>query len=561
MSFKKRPIYGILCLFFLFSCSTNDRGMVAPDQEGQVMEDEYFVTQEHAEEIATAFFDGVQPILVGTDADQSLRAGKGIDDLPAYYIYSGQQGGYIIVSATERAYPVLGYAREGGIDLDQLPCGLEMVLGVYSHNIDNARRLAIQPSEKIRALRASLRAEKPVGNEVVAPLMEEIHWDQMPYYNALCPSPNVPVGCVATATSQIMRYWEYPETAKGHHTYNSENFGVQSHDYNYTINWEAMPKGLLKEPNYEVARLCYGVAVSIDMSFDYAYNGGSGAYQNDVPLALQRYYGYPKTVTNVMRYSYDSATWHQLMKNELDNGRPIQYGGSGSGGGHSFVLDGYDDHNYFHVNWGWGGQSDGWFLLDALDPDDLGTGGGSGGFNQNQHAVIYFAPPAIVRGDNDEPIIEEDDNDNEDASVEYDEVFILNTNEIYIKYTKFNGTETYSGAMGYTAYLDKKIYVTEGGKVEFSILPEVLVEGMVPAYVIAVDYNNDGKFDISEGTKELVILEIPGDDELFTGSFTIPSDIKKGNYRMRVNIDDNALYNPNRAHFTGEYEDYLITIK
>lgn len=559
----KRTLYGFLGLFLLVSCN-GARDVDVSRQDETTTTDKYFVTQGSAEKIAAAFFDGSTPILLGSDATLSLRAGDDRPTTPSFYIYGGQDGGYVIISASEVAYPILGYSREGKIDMDNLPCGLKMVLGGYSDHINRARKLALDPAEKIKMLRTSLRAKEAVGKVVVAPLMAEIHWDQMPYYNALCPSPSsVPVGCVATATSQIMRYWAYPERAKGHHSYNSELFGVQSHDYNYNINWEAMPKALLKKPNYEVARLCYGVAVSIDMGFNYSYNGGSGAMQTSVPSALIRHYGYPKSVTNAKRHQYpDTNTWIALMKTELDNHRPIQYGGSGSGGGHSFVLDGYDDKNYFHVNWGWGGQSDGWFLLDALDPDDLGTGGGSGGFNRGQHAVIHFAPPMVVKGDNDKPIIEQGNDDKPNVpSVDYKEVWVLNTYELFIRYTKFNGVETNSSARGYEAFLNKKITTTVGGKVDYEIEPEVIAPSRIPAYLIAVDFNNDGRFDLAENSNELVVLEKPGNANTFTGSFMIPSSVGKGTYRMRVNIDDNAFRDPNKGHLTGEFEDYQLTIQ
>lgn len=256
------------------------------------------------------------------------------------------------------------------MDMDNLPCGLEMMLGDYRQEITQARRLSLEPDAEVKSLRAALRAKDPQGEVVVTPLMDDIKWDQMPYYNALCPTPQVPVGCVATATSQILRFWKYPERAKGSHSYRSKKFGVLSHDFNYALDWDAMPKDKLDAANYDIARFCYGVAVSMDMNFDYAYNGGSGTVHGNVPPALIRFYGYPKTVTRVARYAYSDEDWLAMMKNELDHGRPIQYGGSGKGGGHSFVLDGYDNKDFFHVNWGWGGQSNGWFKLDAMNPDE-----------------------------------------------------------------------------------------------------------------------------------------------------------------------------------------------
>ena len=65
----------------------------------------------------------------------------------------------------------------------------------------------------------------------------------------------------------------------------------------------------------------------------------------------------------LFRDDYNDATWIQMLKTDLDNGRPIQYAGFGQGGGHTWVCDGYDNDNNFHMNWGWGGTYDGYYSL------------------------------------------------------------------------------------------------------------------------------------------------------------------------------------------------------
>ncbi|MDN4753927.1 C10 family peptidase [Porphyromonadaceae bacterium W3.11] len=397
---------------------------------------------------------------------------------------------------------------------------------------------------------------------VVEPLLGDIAWDQMPHYNALAPNPQVPIGCVATATSQIMRYWEYPEKAIGNYSYRSKIFGVISFDFNHTFDWEHMPKETLTEPNEDIAILCYGVAVSINMNFDYAYNGGSGAIHGDVPPALYRHYGYPKTVQNVRRSDFDDATWTQMLKKELDNRRPVQYGGTGSGGGHSFVLDGYDSTDLFHVNWGWAGQSNGWFKLNALDPDDLGTGGGSGGFNKNQDMIINFAPPARIDGDHNDLIQDDEETDHAilDNGVSYDEVYVPNVLDFYIRYTKFGTLATTSRGSGYSAYLDKAIDVVAGQNLDFTIEYVQNADKVFPKIAIFIDLNDDGKFDAdSEMMYDTPIGEY---SELQSGSYSIKSDVKKGLHRMRV-INYNAhLKDPNtKVLINGEVEDYYVNVK
>ncbi len=81
-----------------------------------------------------------------------------------------------------------------------------------------------------------------------------------------------------------------------------------------------------------------------------------------------------------------------MMKSDLDAGRPIQYAGFGAGGGHTWVCDGYDNSNFFHMNWGWGGVYDGYYSLDNLAPGVGGAGGGSGSFTSGQQALIGIEP-------------------------------------------------------------------------------------------------------------------------------------------------------------------------
>ena len=63
-------------------------------------------------------------------------------------------------------------------------------------------------------------------------------------------------------------------------------------------------------------------------------------------------------------------------------------------GGHQFIVDGYDGNGLFHMNWGWGGMSDGYFVLSLANPDELGAGGGTStdGYSMDQHAIIGLKP-------------------------------------------------------------------------------------------------------------------------------------------------------------------------
>jgi Peptidase C10 family/Secretion system C-terminal sorting domain len=101
----------------------------------------------------------------------------------------------------------------------------------------------------------------------------------------------------------------------------------------------------------------------------------------------------PNSVKLIWQYE-NQNNWISILKNELDNKRPIQYQGQGNGGRHSFIIDGYDNTSFFHINWGWGGQADSYYQINLLNPPKVGIGGGSGEFNFLQNAVIGIQPPA-----------------------------------------------------------------------------------------------------------------------------------------------------------------------
>lgn len=209
-------------------------------------------------------------------------------------------------------------------------------------------------------------------------------------------------GCVATAMAQVMKYWDYPATGTGFHSYNHQSYGTQSANFGgTTYNWAAMADNVTST-NDAVATLMYHCGVSVDMNFGVAQTGGSGAFviedaspvQHCTEYAMKTYFGYDvNTLQGVLRSNYSTSGWVQMLKGELDGGRPIIYAGFGNGGGHAWVCDGYDTNDFFHMNWGWGGNSDGFFWVDALNPGSLGAGGGTGGFNSNQQAVIGIQPP------------------------------------------------------------------------------------------------------------------------------------------------------------------------
>lgn len=120
----------------------------------------------------------------------------------------------------------------------------------------------------------------------------------------------------------------------------------------------------------------------------------SGAYPYDAIYGMVQFMGYDKSAVMLERDYHPSADWDVLVYEQLAAGRPVLYGGYDSSyqNGHTFIVDGYKE-GYYHLNWGWGGSSDGYYLLSALNPKAQGIGGGSAsGYNFHQDAIINVMP-------------------------------------------------------------------------------------------------------------------------------------------------------------------------
>jgi hypothetical protein len=214
-------------------------------------------------------------------------------------------------------------------------------------------------------------------------------WEQGNGYNNYCPVMNgqhVVVGCVATAMAQIIRYYGKPTRGFGHKSYRHTAYGILAVDFDTTdYDYSLMPDHIRRStPSAQkdmVSRLCYHCGIVVKMEYQHAgHTTGSGAHTSNVPEGLT-YFGY----TDALHYSRinvnNDSLWDAMIRNEIDNRRPIEYSGFGDDGGHAFVLDGYNDNHQYHFNWGWGGYCDGFYTLTTMV-----------GFTNNHEMVINIYP-------------------------------------------------------------------------------------------------------------------------------------------------------------------------
>ena len=342
----------------------------------------------------------------------NTNVGSNIDGGPVYYVFNiAGNKGFVIVSGDDLVEPVLGYNTTGSYSVQQINPAAAKWMENYKKQIVYVKQNVHETTDLITQKWLKYYNNVPVvetaarGAQAVNPLCQT-QWNQAPNENGQCPYSNqynerCVTGCVATAMAQIMKFWNYPTQGVGNHSYNDQNFGTQSANFgNTTYNWAGMPN-VLNTADADVATLMYHCGVSVDMHYGVGATGGSSAYvvasqspaQACAEYSYKTYFGYdPATLQGIVRANYSEATWISTLKGEFDAGRPVQYVGFGQGGGHTWVTDGYDQNNFFHQNWGWGGNSDGFFSVNNLDPTALGAGGGTGGFNSSQQAVIGIKP-------------------------------------------------------------------------------------------------------------------------------------------------------------------------
>ena len=312
---------------------------------------------------------------------------------PAVYIFDRPaSSGYLIVSADDTATPLLGYADSGSFDANNMPPQLEWWLSEYASQIDYASANGIK------------NTYAPIANKKeIAPLVKT-KWNQGTPYNNLCPSVNnvkCPSGCVATAMAQVMKFWNYPEVGTGRVTATLPSGGTGEGFINLAqkpFDWNNMIDSYsgydyTNEQGNAVATLMQAAGYAAKMNYA---PGGSGALSINAAISLSKNFKYNPNIQYLQRLYFNTSEWNEIVYNELAAGRPIPYGGQSTSVGHEFVCDGYDGNGYFHFNWGWGGMSDGYFILDALNPNSVGTGGGTGGgYNSRQDIIIGIQPSSV----------------------------------------------------------------------------------------------------------------------------------------------------------------------
>lgn len=338
----------------------------------------------------------------GMSKSPGVRFSKIAAETDAYYVVTTPSEKGFAIIASDDAMPNLlaGYSLERQLPAnpDAMPPQLKAWLHDYSAIV-----------KAVADGRLTLRGANPeLKGEAVAPLMKT-KWNQdMPFNNfaPLFGSNHAPSGCVATAVTQVMKFFNFPKKGKGEVTAypyysDSEKIDLSTHTYDwenmldvYECKWDYeaqkyLPGNFNDTQATAVATLMRDFGYAVEMSY---HANESGAQSSYILPVLVRHFSYSPDACFSFRGNQSEAEWNGAIRRSLLAGSPVLYSGTDGKAGHQFVCDGIDENGFLHINWGWGGMSDGYFDMNILSPDNLGIGAGNGAYYQEQDVILNLKP-------------------------------------------------------------------------------------------------------------------------------------------------------------------------
>lgn len=289
-----------------------------------------------------------------------------------YYIFNTSDNSrYVIVAGDDRAVEILAYG-EGAVDMDDLPDGMQFLLELYKGQIDY---LHAHPGMAVT------RSPRHASTSI-SPLLQSL-WNQNAPFNDMCPVDNVSgqrcvTGCAATSVAMVFHYWKYPNgTTPQLPSYTTNTRGIKVDALApTTFDWGNMLnnyRGSYTANNSQaVAKLMRYVGQAEEMDYT---SSGSSARQSST-LVAARTFGYDPDADILGKKNDETGTvyytdenWAAMLQYELSQGRPLVYMGvSKNDSGHAFNVDGYNaSDNTYHVNFGWSGNYNGYYALNAFN--------------------------------------------------------------------------------------------------------------------------------------------------------------------------------------------------
>lgn len=300
--------------------------------------------------------------------------------------------GYLVFQPDDRLAPVRAFSLENDLNLDASPDNAlramlwkdQRLAGIFLQDLDSGKIMTAASGEGLAANRlawAALLGPAPSAlptptNILVAPLLRTV-WSQWRNYNAYCPETgdtNVytagrcPVGCVAVTGGQLMKYYAWPFRGNGYHGYVDSSgaiTGTFSSAYGDVYDWGQMltnynvwKTNYPAEQVHAVSEIIYETGVAVNMNYE---AGGSTASLLSLCNALAEHFRFSQGVYSTT----GSPSYLARLRQELLCRRPVPVGIPA----HAFLLDGLSSDsqtNTVHVNYGWNGANDGWYLVSDI---------------------------------------------------------------------------------------------------------------------------------------------------------------------------------------------------
>lgn len=271
-----------------------------------------------------------------------------------FYVFNRIGGGFVIVSANKRdEHSILGYSTVGYFNYDNLNATAKFFIDSYK---------SIRENKEISPTTLSTNNIQKLTKSV-NPLLGNISWGQDYPFNLLCPEINgerCVTGCIATAMAQLMYYHQWPQRGNGIISYSTQNHHIEANlsesEYRWSVMSPIYTENSSEDAKLAVALLMRDCGYSVSMHYDINESGANTASKQWIYN-----FDYDKGIRILPRSMFVDEDWYEIIHTELDNGRPVIYEGA-DGGGHSFICDGYDNENYFHYNFGWDGNGNGYYL-------------------------------------------------------------------------------------------------------------------------------------------------------------------------------------------------------
>lgn len=298
------------------------------------------------------------------------------NEASCYFVFNnGQNGGFVIVSGDSRTKEVLAYSEKGTYDPDNLPPAMVAMLDGYAHEINKLGADDADHPDNSPKFVSSGHTKTPV-----LPLLTS-EWNQETPFNQSCPmykhsdgtKTRTYVGCVAVAIGQLLYYYRNRMPAKttvaipGYTGAGSVSLATVKAGtaYNWSQMFDKNESYLTSAQLKAVANLLLYSGMSVSSSYGVSQTSASCA---NVVSGMSKYFGFTSSAQLLNRTAYSYDQWEDMLVNELMSARPVFYNGVSYYVNHALILDGYDGMGYFHVNWGWGGRSDGYYSLNILNP-------------------------------------------------------------------------------------------------------------------------------------------------------------------------------------------------